>query len=201
MNATLSGWRTIGAACFGFAVLGASAAEAKVPSAAQQMAGAVLAAPSEWRATATVLAYKADGTLYTARKGKGDMICLADDPKEKGFQSACYHRELEPYMARGRKLRAQGVTGADNRNQRWKEIDAKKLKMPSQPRALYVLHGKSFDAQKNEVQQPYLRWVIFTPYATPETTGLSLAPAPGAPWLMFPGTAGAHIMINPPQPK
>ena len=38
--------------------------------------------------------------------------------------------------------------------------------------------------------------------ATPESTGLSTSPgAPGAPWLMYPGTPGAHIMINPPKAK
>jgi hypothetical protein len=41
--------------------------------------------------------------------------------------------------------------------------------------------------------------VIYLPFATAESTGLSLKASPGAPWLMYPGTAGAHIMINPPR--
>jgi hypothetical protein len=68
------------------------------------------------------------------------------------------------------------------------------------PATLYVLTGKSYDPATGEVADRYLRYVVYTPYATPESTGLALSPSgPGAPWLMFPGTAGAHIMINPPK--
>jgi hypothetical protein len=40
--------------------------------------------------------------------------------------------------------------------------------------------------------------VVYVPYATPESTGLSTTPGT-APWLMYPGTPGAHIMISPPK--
>ena len=63
---------------------------------------------------------------------------------------------------------------------------------------LYVLTGSGYDAAQGQVTNPYLRWVVYTPYATPESTGLSTAPGPG-PWLMYPGTPGAHIMISPPK--
>lgn len=66
---------------------------------------------------------------------------------------------------------------------------------------LYVMTGEGFDPASGSVVNPFVRWVIYTPWATPESTGISPQPtAPGAPWLMFPGTAGAHIMITPPQP-
>ncbi len=71
--------------------------------------------------------------------------------------------------------------------------------MPKEPRTLYVLTGTSFDAASATVQDPYLRWVIFVPFGTPESTGLSTKSGEGAPRLMSPGTAGAHIMINPPK--
>ena len=172
-----------------------------VPPEAVQIAGALTAAPEDRREGATVLIYGTDGELKTGKQGTNDIVCLADAPTQKGFQSACYHKELDAYMARGRALRAEGVTdGAKNRETRWKEIDEGKLAMPKQPRTLYVMHGKGFDAEKGEVVEPYLRWVIFTPYATPESTGLSTQPGPSVPWLMFPGTPGAHIMINPPRP-
>ena len=45
------------------------------------------------------------------REGKNELICLASDPNGKRFSVACYHRDLEPYMARGRELLAQKVTG------------------------------------------------------------------------------------------
>jgi hypothetical protein len=64
---------------------------------------------------------------------------------------------------------------------------------------LYVLTGTAFDAATGKVENSYLRWVIYVPFATAESTGLSTKGSDGAPWLMAPGTAGAHIMINPPK--
>lgn len=166
---------------------------------ADQIASAILAAPKERRAQATVLGFNADGKVVTLRKGSNDMICLAADPKEKAFSVACYHKDLEPFMARGREL-AEKYKGKERHEVRWKEVDEGKLTMPKQPRMLYVLTGKGFDAGKGEVVDSYLRWVVYTPYATPESTGLSTTSGT-APWLMYPGTAGAHIMISPPKQK
>ncbi len=168
-------------------------------SADTQIAGAVQAAPDERRAEATVLGYDAAGALLTLRKGTNDLVCLADKPGDEAFSVACYHRDLEPFMARGRELLARGVTGEDREKMRWKEIEDGKLTMPREPRTLYVLTGSGFDATAGKVANPYLRWVIYWPFATPGSSGLSTKPTPGAPWLMFPGTAGAHVMISPPK--
>ncbi|MFN3323378.1 MAG: hypothetical protein ACK5AZ_07775 [Bryobacteraceae bacterium] len=162
-----------------------------------QIAAAVQAAPKERRAAATVLGYNAKGEVVTLRQGTNDMVCLASDPKEKSFSVACYHKDLEPFMARGRELAAQ-YKGRERHEVRWKEVDEGKLPMPREPRMLYVLTGSGFDAEKGEVANAYLRWVVYVPYATPESTGLSTTSGP-APWLMYPGTAGAHIMISPPK--
>lgn len=179
----------------------ADEAPAKPPPAEQQVKSAVLAAPEDRREGARVLGYDADGALVELRAGANDLVCLADDPSKASFQVACYHVELEPYMARGRALRAEGVAGTANREQRWKEIDEGKLAMPRDPRTLYILRGDGYDPATGEVTSAYRRWVVYTPYATPQSTGLSLQASPSAPWLMFPGTAGAHIMINPPRAK
>ena len=53
--------------------------------------------------------------------------------------------------------------------------------------------------RRPEDREAYTRWVIYMPFATPDSTGLSLTPMPGGPWLMYPGKH-AHIMINPPRP-
>lgn len=172
-------------------------AAGNAPPAAEQIASAVLPAPEELRAGAAVLGYDAQGKLVTLREGSNEMICLASDPNKKQFSVACYHKDLEPYMARGRELIAQGITGRARNDIRWKEIADGKLAMPRQPRTLYVLTGSGFDASAGKVNDPYLRWVIYLPYATPESTGLSTHPSENAPWLMSAGTAGAHIMINP----
>ena len=47
--------------------------------------------------------------LKCLRAGTNDMICLAPKPGAEKFHSACYHKAMEPFMARGRELRGQGV--------------------------------------------------------------------------------------------
>lgn len=177
-----------------------STAEAQVPPADLQIAGALQAAPAMERDDATVFGFLDDGSMTTLRAGGGSLICLADDPNREGWDVACYHESLDPFMARGRELRAEGVTDSGELAQRrWAEADAGTLAMPEEPAMLYVLTGDGFDPELNSVQNSFIRWVVYTPWATTQSTGLSAQPtAPGAPWLMFPGTAGAHIMITPP---
>jgi hypothetical protein len=175
------------------------AVAADVPPPEVQIAGAVLAAPAELREGAMVIGYNPQGTQVKIREGKNEMVCLASDPAKAAFNVACYHKDLEPFMARGRELNAQKITGAKRTEMRFKEIEEGKLPMPREPRTLYVLTGKSYDAAAGKVEEAYLRWVIYVPFATPQSTGLSTKASDGAPWLMAPGTAGAHIMINPPK--
>jgi len=177
------------------------AVAADVPPQQAQIAGAILAAPAELREGAAVLGYNAEGVLTKLREGKNELICLASDPTKTTFNVACYHKDLEPFMARGRELSAQKMTNAKRSEVRFKEIEEGKLPMSKEPRTLYVLTGTSFDAATGKVQDSYLRWVLYVPFATPQSTGLSTKASDGAPWLMGAGTAGAHIMINPPKAK
>lgn len=177
------------------------ATAADVPSAEAQIAGAVLAAPAELRAGAAVLGFNPQGQRVKIREGTNELICLASDPAKTTFEVDCYHKDLEPFMARGRELLAQKVTGAKRNELRFKEVEEGKVTMPKEPRTLYVLTGSAFDAASGKVENSYLRYVIYVPFATPQSTGLSTKSTEGAPWLMSPGTAGAHIMISPPKPK
>ena len=176
-------------------------AAAQAPSKDALIASAVLAAPAEYREGAAVIGIGPGGEDVVLREGKNEFICLATDPSKKAFNVACYHKDLEPFMARGRELTRQGVTGAKRNEIRFKEVESGKVKMTREPRTLYVLTGTGFDAATGNVQDSYLRWVIYTPFATPESTGLSTKASESAPWLMAPGTAGAHIMISPPKQK
>lgn len=184
----------------GMVLVMATAAGAQAVSKDAQVTQAVLAAPEERRAGATVLGFE-NGTLVTLRQGSNDLVCLADNPATPGFSVACYHRDLEPFMARGRELAAQGVTDDKVRDQtRYDEIKAGTLKMSREPRMLYVMTGKGIDAS-GAVEAAYTRWVVYVPFATGDMLGLATKPAgPGVPWLMDPGTGGAHIMISPPRP-
>jgi hypothetical protein len=181
-------------------VLAQESTPAQPPPVPEQIAQALAAAPEERADGATVMGFDAYGKFVLLRQGTNDLICLADDPSEEGFSVACYHDSLEPYMARGRALRDEGVTGMQRMTQRWEEAEAGRLAMPQAPAMLYVVRGDAFDASTRTVQNRYERWVLYTPFATSESTGLSTSPTEaGTPWIMFPGTAGAHIMISPPQ--
>lgn len=167
---------------------------------AQQIAAAVLPLPEPLRAGATVLGYRtADGPLVELRKGTNGMICLADDPKVPAFHVACYHESMEPFMARGRELRANGVTGEQVDTVRYKEVEEGKIKMPTQPAALWQLSGApdSYDPATNTVKAARHLYVVYIPFATTATTGIPSIPSADQPWLMFPGTPKAHIMFVP----
>jgi hypothetical protein len=167
---------------------------------AQQISAAVLPLPAEFRADATVLGYHAGSpTLVSLRKGAGAFTCLAANPALPNFHVACYHNTLEPFMARGRSLRAEGVKGEQVDSARFKEIRTGKLKMPDHPAALYTLTGPagSYDAESGTTKGARALYVVYIPGATPASTGISAKPAEGTPWIMFPGTPKAHIMFVP----
>lgn len=167
------------------------------PPAAEQIAAAVLAMPAPLRADATVLGYGADGKMVPLRTGTGHMVCLANDPKGESFHVSCYHKSMEPFMARGRALRAAGTTGAQVDSVRFREVKDGKLPMPKEPAVLYQLFGGTFDAAKNEVAGARALYVVYIPGATGAMTGLAERPSGTLPWIMFPGTPKAHIMFSP----
>jgi hypothetical protein len=82
---------------------------------------------------------------------------------------------------------------------RFAEIRGGKLAMPKEPAALYSLTGPAgaFDAATGTVRDARPLVVIYISGATAASTGLSTTPQVGAPWLMFPGTPKAHIMLVP----
>lgn len=165
-----------------------------------QIAAAVLPLPEEFRASAQVLGYRAGNPrLAMLRETDGPFICLASDPAAERFHVACYHRSLEPFMVRGRELRAQGVRDPQVDTVRFAEVKSGKLAMPTQPAALYSLSGPagSFDPATRTATGARPLFVIYTPGATTETTGLSTKPIEGTPWIMFAGTPKAHIMFVP----
>ena len=181
------------------------AQEAPAPStvpaltAEQQITVAVLPLPPDLRAGASVLGYGTDGKLASLRKGTGEMTCLAPNPTVQRFHVACYHNALEPFMARGRALRTSGVNGDAVDSARFREVKAGKLAMPKHPASLYSLTGdwSTLDAAALTTNGARRLFVIYIPFATAQTTGLSDKPARGTPWIMGAGTPKAHIMFVP----
>src|SRR4051794_4564448 len=84
-------------------------AQNKVLPDSVQIRLALLSAPAEKRDSAAVYGYSANNKdLILLQKGSNEMICLADDPNQPGLSVACYHKDLEPFMQRGRELRKLG---------------------------------------------------------------------------------------------
>ncbi|GAB3889812.1 hypothetical protein [Spirosoma agri] len=172
-----------------------------VPSPEVQIKTAVLAAPTDKRDGATVYGYSPKNEFVVLRKGTNELVCLADDPAQKGLNVSCYHRDLDPFMERGRILKKEGKKPAEILAMREQEVKSKKLLMPTNPSSLfsYTAKEEDYNAATGDVKDGYLRYVVYIPYATAESTGLPTKPeAPGMPWIMDPGTHRAHIMINPP---
>ena len=161
------------------------------------VATAVLAAPEPYRAEAEVRAWTTDGGLAVLREGSNGLVCLADRPGDDAFSAACYHESLEPFMARGRDLRAQGVEGMERHERRWEEARAGTLPMPSGAAMVYNIGFPDEDvdpATADPTAVPRLH-AIYIPGATAESTGLPTSGDGGGPWLMWPGEPSAHVMV------
>jgi hypothetical protein len=180
--------------------LGAQAIKMEVLPSEIQIKTAVLPAPDEKKDGAMVYGYNSTGELVVLRKGTNNLVCIGDNPTKDGINVACYSKKLEPFMARGRALSAKELSGEEREKIRAKEVASGKLKMPKEPSMMYVYYGKSedYDSATGELQNGKFRYVLYTPFATVESTGLPDKPhAPGMPWLMDPGTHRAHIMVGP----
>ena len=132
------------------------------------------------------------GEWVTLREGSGTFVCIADDPSDDRFRATCYHKSLEPYMARGRELRKEGIDGRENIDKRREEVGAGTLEMPSHG-TLFQVNGP--EDWSGDVSTANRRTVIYIPYAKSEDLGLPTSPSEG-PWFMHSGLATAHIMIS-----
>lgn len=174
----------------------------EIPKTEVQIQLAVLAAPEEARGAAMVYGYSEKGEFIVLREGSNEMICIGDDPTKKGLNVSCYHKDMEPFMARGRELKEEGKTFQEIFDIREEEVKNDKLKMGKYGSTLFVYTANDEDVNyaSGEVTKGNFRYVVYIPFATVESTGLPLKPeAPGMPWIMDPGTHRAHIMINPPK--
>ncbi|WP_242156975.1 hypothetical protein [Aestuariivivens sediminis] len=164
------------------------------------IATALMAAPKESRAGCKVIGYNMAGEFVTLKEGDNEFIVLADDPKKSGFSAACYHKDLEPFMARGRELRAMGKSADEIFDIREAEAKSGKLDMGKPGSTLHIYYGPDdlYDPQTSEVQGAQYRYVVYLPFATAASTGLPEQPVrANHPWIMNPGTHKAHIMISP----
>jgi hypothetical protein len=162
----------------------------------REIIDAVSPLPAGLRAGAAVRVFR-HGALQEVRAGANGMICLADDPARKGFHAACYHQSLEPFMARGRELRAGGLSGEATDSVRLAEFTSGKLPLPTPGAFLASISHEddAFDPSGGVPAGTRGLYVVYLPYATEASTGIPATPARDRPWLMYPGKPTAHVMI------
>ena len=161
--------------------------------AADPIAQAVLPLPDDLRAGATVYTYdKATGARQVLREGTNAVECQPKNPDD-GF-TWCYNKVTAPRRDLQAKLRAQKKTDKEIQDAVAEATKAGTIPPTPFGTMSYRLYGK-----KDRIQ---LLWVLSVPNATPESIGVSegsqrdeALKGQGVPWLMLPGTPGAHIMI------
>ena len=179
-----------------FAFVGPLSAAEQAPI-EKQIAEAVQILPADLGAGATVVTYDAaTGARRVLRQGTNFIECqptMAD-----GF-ARCYHKSLAQRRDLEAKLRAQKKSDEDIQQAVAAAVKAGTL--PPAPKGM--MSYRNYD-KRDRIQH---LWVMSMPNATPESVGVSTTSqrdaaleGKGLPWMMLPGTPGAHIMIpiNPP---
>ena len=160
--------------------------------AADPIAQAVLPLPEDLRAGATVYTYdKATGARKVLREGTNFVEC---QPRGDDGFTWCYNKVTAPRRDMQAKLRAEKKTDKEIQEAVAAATKDGTIKPTPFGTWSYRLYGK-----KDRIQ---LLWVISVPNATPESVGVSegsqrdeALKGQGVPWLMLPGTPGAHIMV------
>ena len=177
-------------------VLSAPATMGQTSSEARQIAEAVQILPEDLRAGATVVTYDASGTRKVLRQGTNFLEC---QPRMADGFSRCYSKALAPRRDLEAKLRAEKKSDEEIQKAVAAAVQAGTLPQPAKGMMSYRDYDK-----RDRIQH---LWVMSLPNATPESVGVSTASqrdaaleGKGLPWMMLPGTPGAHIMIpiNPP---
>ena len=175
----------------GFGVRSVRAQAAQSPESI--IAAAVLPLPEDLRAGATVVTYDpASGARKVLRQGTNALECQPKNPAD-GF-TRCYNKALAPRHDLEARLRAEKKSDKEIQDAIAAATKAGTITAPAYGMMSYRL--SSDDGRIKRL------WVMSVPNATPESIGVSTASqrdaalkGEGLPWLMLPGTPGAHIMI------
>ena len=157
----------------------------------EQIAAAVLPLPEDLKAGATIYNYDAGGERKVLRAGSNGVECM---PMGKDGFIWCYSvatRERRDFSA---KLRGQGKSE--------KEIGEATAEATNSGAIKAAPMGAMMYRYSDDPKRIKLLWVMQVPNQTPESLGVSTASqrdaglkGHGMPWMMLPGTPGAHIMI------
>ncbi len=150
---------------------------------------ALLAAPANQRAGATIIKWKTDYTYDTLRKGTNRLVCFDTTglPGQQGFSVECTSIANLDRVAQNLKFEAE-----PDKAKRQAAIDAAEKNgtrvKPEFGSPWFSLHGPD-----RERAQPHT--TIAVPGATTATLGLPENNRQGGAWIMDAGTSAAHLMI------
>ena len=156
-----------------------------------RVAEALKPLPEDLKAGATVVAYDAaSGARQVLRQGTNQIEC---QPKAEDGFVRCYNKILAPREDLEAKLHAQKKSDADIT-----AAVAEGQKAGTIPKPQFGTMSYRYSDDPKRIK---LLWVMSVPNATPESLGVSTTSqrdaalkGAGQPWMMLPGTPGAHIM-------
>ena len=158
---------------------------------AAEIAEAVKPLPEDLQAAATIYTYETNGDRKVLRAGTNGVECM---PKGKDGFTWCYStatRERRDFSA---KLRGSGMPD--------KEIGEATVAATKEGKIKAAPFGSMMYRYSDDPKRIKLLWVMQVPNQTPESLGVSATSqrdaalkGHGMPWMMLPGTPGAHIMI------
>ena len=158
---------------------------------AEEIAAAVLPLPDDLKAGATIYNYDAGGDRKILRAGTNGVECM---PMGKDGFTWCYSVATRDRRDFSAKLRGQGKADKEIG-----ELTAEATKSGAIKAAPMGAMMYRYSADPKRIK---LLWVMQVPNQTPESLGVSTGSqrdaglkGHGMPWMMLPGTPGAHIMI------
>jgi hypothetical protein len=178
--------------CSAAAVLLMTAASASAQMGDPRVAEALKPLPEDLKTGATVVAYdKATGARQILKQGTNQIEC---QPKAEDGFVRCYNKVMAPRRDMEAKLHAEKKTDKEVSDAIAAAMKAGTLK----PAPFGTISYRYSD----DPQRIKLLWVVSVPNATPESLGVSTTSqrdaalaGHGMPWMMLPGTPGAHIMV------
>jgi len=151
---------------------------------------ALIAAPANQKAQATVIKWKPDFTYQTLRKGTNRLVCYdrSGFPQQQPFSVQCTSIANLDRVAQNLKAEALGERSKSEAMLTAAEKDGTRVK----PEYGSTWHSVAGPDQANA--RPH-HSMVAVPGATTQSTGLPDNPKQGGAWIMNAGTSTAHIMI------
>ena len=150
---------------------------------------ALLAAPANLKAAATVIKWKPDFTYDVVRKGTNTIACYdkSGQPNQQPFMVECTSLANLPRAAQNMKFEAMGDRPTVQKLLDAAEKDGTRVK-PEFGSVWYHVMGPDPEHPRNHM-------TIAVPGATTQSLGLPDNNKTGGVWIMNAGTSTAHLMV------